>query len=81
LVDEIMAIEPCIWFLPAYRPDDWLAHKGWFSLDSFDEGERDWTRQKILRGLDVAAAELAHYQRMIRIFEAKTGVPISAPVS
>jgi len=81
LADEVLAIEPCAWFLPTYKPEDWLAHEGRFSLASFDDSERDWTRQKILRGLEVAASELTHYEKMARIYEEKTGLPIGAPAS
>lgn len=69
----LVDIPPCEWWLPDYDPGDWLAHKGFFSLLSFEEKEREWTRTKILRGLEVAKDELAHYQKMIRIYEEQTG--------
>lgn len=72
-------IEPCEWFLPDYKPEDWIAHEGRFSDPySFKESERDWTRKKILRGLEVATAELAHYRKMAEVYEAKTGIPIQS---
>lgn len=75
-VGALLNIEPAEWFLPDYKPEDWLAHAGRFSQSSFEEGDRDWTRTQIIRGLEVAAAEARHYERMARIFEEKTGIPI-----
>lgn len=75
-MEGLMAIEPYEWWLPSYQPSDWLAHKGFFSQLSFGEDERSWTKEKILRGLEVAADELSHYRRMARIFEQKTGMPV-----
>lgn len=74
--DVLGWLEPSAWFLPDYEPGDWIAHEGRFTQNSFSEGERDWTRKKILRGLMVAAHETEHYTRLARIYEEKTGIPV-----
>lgn len=72
----LLGVQPSEWFLPDYRSEDWIAHEGRFSEASFSESDIEWTRKKILRGLEVARREKQHYERMAKIFEERTGQAI-----